>query len=145
MTVICRKMPTVVCRFKYFLIPQNHWAIEYSDAGAKIDLHRPTEIMPRSCKKKSTLQGIVKWSQNLSFKSKQMTQKLKQTENVKISTPLHSTLLMSFSTLFPPNRKQFLLRGEACCFTTQRVANLFWIYLQFYPICDSAMKTLDRL
>lgn len=77
MTVICRKMPTVVCRFKYFLIPQNHGAIEYSDTGAKTDLHRPTEIMPRSCKKKKkkcTLQGIGRWSQNLSFKSKQMTQ-----------------------------------------------------------------------
>lgn len=50
MTVICRKMPTVVCRFKYFLTPQNHRAIEYSDTGAKTDLHRPTEVMPRSFK-----------------------------------------------------------------------------------------------
>ena len=76
MTVICRKMPTVVCRFKYFLTPQNHRAIEYSDTGAKTDLHRPTEVMPRSFKKekrKSTFQGLVSWSQNLSFKSKQMT------------------------------------------------------------------------
>ena len=52
MIVICRKMPTAVCRFKYFLTPQNHRAIEYSDTGAKTDFHRSTEVMPRSFKKR---------------------------------------------------------------------------------------------
>ena len=105
MTVICRKMPTVVCRFKYFLTPQNHRAIEYSDTGAKTDLHRPTEVMPRSFKqekRKSTFQGIVRWSQNLSFKSKQMT--LSEAEPNWKCEDFHSTPLSSahvFLNSFP--------------------------------------------
>ena len=124
MIVICRKMPTAVCRFKYFLTPQNHRAIEYSDTGAKTDLHRSTEVMPRSFKKrkkKSTFQGIVRWSQNLSFKSKQMTQsEVEPNLNVKISTPLHfahvflNTVSPKQETI-PPERRSLLFyhpKGE---------------------------------
>ena len=97
MTVICRKMPTVVCRFKYFLIPQNHGAIEYSDTGAKTDLHRPTEIMPRSCKKKKEMYFTRNWEVVPKSKlQEQANDSVRSWNKLKMwRFPLHSTQLCS--------------------------------------------------